>query len=211
MDTSASHPHQGPEPPPGSLAGDIVRNPVVQTLVLMVIVTTATWLAMFVRAGTLFVLTPPFTPAPWTLVTSIYAHASLGHFLSNAVMIVLAGSLVAVSTTWLRFHAFFLLTGIAAGVVQVAVFVFMGYPIALLGASGAAFALVGYVLTSNALSATLTSWLRIPFGIILAGSVFVAAALTIQYSAPGSALLAHFTGALLGLLAGHFRLLHVHN
>lgn len=203
------HPHAEPEPPAGSLVGDVLRNPVVQTLLVMVVVTTATWLAMFVRASALFVLAPPFSVAPWTLVTSIYAHASLGHFLANAIMIVLAGSLVAMSTTWLRFHAFFLVTGVAAGVVQVAVFVYMGYPIALLGASGAAFALVGYVLTSNAISATLTSWLRIPFSIVLAGSVFVAAALTVQYSAPGSALLAHFTGALLGLLAGYVRLLHV--
>jgi membrane associated rhomboid family serine protease len=122
---------------------------------------------------------------------------------------VVAGGLVALSTSSLRFHLFVLVTGVAAGVTQVAVFYVMGTPVAVLGASGATFALVGYVLTSNALSSAVTSWLQIPFAVVLVAAAFVAAALTIELSPPGSALLAHFVGAVLGLLAGHFRVLHV--
>ena len=120
MGSPLPRPHQAPEPPTGSLTGDVLRNPVTQTLFMMLVVTTATWLATFVGEQTLFVLAPPILTPPWTLVTSIYAHASFGHLLSNALVILLAGGVVTLSTTWIRFHLFVLVTGVAAGVVQVA-------------------------------------------------------------------------------------------
>ena len=36
-----------------------------------------------------FVLAPPLDARPYTLVTSVYAHAGLGHLLANAVALVL--------------------------------------------------------------------------------------------------------------------------
>ncbi|EMA04267.1 rhomboid family intramembrane serine protease [Haloferax denitrificans] len=204
----------GEQPHPGAdetIGGAIVRNPVVQTLFLMSLVSAATWVANFVGLSReLFVLSAPLADRPWTLVTSVYAHIGPDHLLGNAIMVLIFGGLVSISTTSLRFHLFFLISGVSAGVAQVAAYhmqdsiLFLG----VLGSSGAAFALMGYVLTSNILSKFVSDRLGLPrwFGAVVI--VFVAAGLTMSYSAPGSALFAHFTGAMIGLVAGHSRLLH---
>ncbi|ELZ79613.1 hypothetical protein C455_08512 [Haloferax larsenii JCM 13917] len=193
-----------------TLVGAIVRNPVVQTLVLMVSVSLATWVSVVAGFGRdLFVLTAPLSAHPWTLVTSVYAHIGPAHLFGNAVVLVVAGGLVAMSTSWGRFHLYFVVTGGIAGAVQVLALSLFGLPIGVLGASGAVFALVGYVLTSNILTKGIVDRLRVPrwaIGVVL---VVVALVLTLQYSAPGSALVAHFTGVTIGLVAGRFRLLHV--
>ncbi|WP_411966153.1 rhomboid family intramembrane serine protease [Haloferax sp. YSMS24] len=188
----------------------IVRNPVVQTLVLMVVVSLATWASALAGFGrNLFVLTAPVVAHPWTLVTSVYAHVGPGHLLGNAVVLVVAGGLVAMSTSSLRFHLYFVVTGATAGVVQVLALSLFGLPIGVLGASGAVFALVGYVLTSNILSKVIFDRLSVPWWAVVLALVGIALVLTMQYSAPGSALVAHFTGATFGLAAGRYRLLHV--
>ena len=197
-----------PAPADETMGGAIARNPVVQTLALMVLVSAVAWIGMFVGYSRLFVLATPLSERPWGLVTSVYAHLGPGHLLANAVIIAIAGGIVALSTSTLRFHLFFLTTGVLAGVVQVLVFHLQGTAIAVLGASGAAFALVGYVLTSNVVSQLVAGWLGISFRIAVVVFAVAAAWLTIEWSAPGSALLAHFTGAVLGLIAGHFRVLH---
>ncbi|WP_231608440.1 rhomboid family intramembrane serine protease [Haloferax gibbonsii] len=193
-----------------TIAGGVVKNPVTQTLMLMFVVSTATWVSAFAGFGrNLFVLTVPLSAHPWTLVTSVYAHLGPGHLFSNAVLLIIAGGLVSLSTSAIRFHVFFVLAGAAAGSTQVLALHHRGLPIGVLGASGAVFALIGYILTSNLLSKFVLDRLDIPWWAATLGVVFVAALLTMQYSAPGSALLAHFAGAVLGLAAGRLRLLHV--
>ncbi|WP_369685128.1 rhomboid family intramembrane serine protease [Haladaptatus sp. YSMS36] len=192
-----------------SLSAAFFGNPVVETLVAMTVVTFLTWVSFFTGLGGLFVLAQPLLNPPWALVTSVYAHAGVGHLISNAIIVVLAGSLVAWSTTRLRFHAFFVTTGALAGVAEVLISGLLGQPTAVLGASGAAFALVGYVLAANPASTVLFDRLNLPPRVLV---VLVAAAglvLTFLFSAPGSALIAHLTGAMLGLVAGRMRLLRV--
>lgn len=187
----------------------VARNPVVQTLGAMLVISTFTWASVFIGLSGLFILAPPLLNPPWALVTSVYAHAGPGHLLSNAVIVVLAGSFVAWSTTRLRFHLFFITTGALAGVAEVLIGGLFGPPTAVLGASGAAFALVGYVLTGNPASVAVLDQLRVPPRVLLVIVAVVAGALTIAFSAPGSALIAHLTGAILGLVAGRFRVLRV--
>ncbi len=119
--------------------------------------------------GTFFVLAPPLTTNPWTIVTSVYAHSGLGHLVSNALALLVFGWPVARATTRWRFHAFFAITGAIAGVSQVAltgVFASMPFvpvaPTAVLGASGAVFALLGYLVASNRLSTGLASFIEVP-------------------------------------------------
>jgi membrane associated rhomboid family serine protease len=195
-------------PADGSLSGAIARNPVVQTLVVMTIASLATWTATLVGGARLFVLTSPIASRPWALVTSVYAHLGPGHLLANSVLVVLAGGVVALSTSPARFHLFFVATGAAAGVVQVLVAGVLGTPVAVLGSSGAAFALVGYVMTSNPVSQYVTGWLNLSARVGLVVVAIAATWLTVEWSAPGSALFAHGAGAIFGLLAGHYRILH---
>jgi membrane associated rhomboid family serine protease len=197
--------------------GRLARSPTVETLALIAIVFSlqqfASLVGSFVGLGgfgiAFFALGPPLAVSPWTLVTSVYAHASLAHLLSNALALVVVGLVVEAITTRARFHLFFLLTGVLAGLTQVLVGGFVGSPAGVLGASGAILALMGYVLAANPLSETILDRLRLRRRAQL--GVFVALALLVTFmtGTAGAALIAHFTGLLLGLLAGRLEVLHV--
>jgi membrane associated rhomboid family serine protease len=175
----------------------------------MLVVSLLTWWSFRAGAAWLFVLAPPLFDPPWSLVTSVYAHASPAHLLSNAMVIAIAGGIVAYSTTGARFHAFFVSTGGLAAVAQVGVGATFGGSTAVLGASGAAFALVGYVVASNPVSSSLLGRFRLPARAVVVLAALIALGLALAYSAPGGALVAHFTGSVAGLAAGRFRILRV--
>lgn len=163
----------------------------------------------------LFVLSPPVTENPWTIITSVYAHAGPGHLLSNAIALVIFGWPVARATTRLRFHLFFLSAGAIAGIAQIVVSrglatlpVLVGSPtVGVLGASGGVFALLGYLLASNRLTSTVGGVLTVPSWVTGLTFVVLAVVLTIATASPGAALIAHFTGLLVGLFAGKVNLL----
>ncbi len=157
----------------------------------------------------LFALSTPLSLAPWTVVTSVYAHASLGHLLANALGLLLVGPLVERRTTTLRFHAFVVTTGAFAGVAQVTLGGLIGPSPAVLGLSGAVFALGGYLLAGNVASARLFDRLRLSGRVQLLLFGLVAVLLTVMTAAPGVALIAHAVGAFCGLIAGRVGLLDV--
>lgn len=156
-----------------------------------------------------FALAPPLGVRPWTLVTSVYAHSGLVHLLSNAIALLVVGLVLEQATTRARFHAFFIATGVFAGVTQVLAGQLMGQPTGVLGASGAILALVGYVLVANPVSETILDRLRLTGRAQLVLFVALAVLVTVVTGTAGAALVAHFAGFLLGLLAGRARLLHV--
>ncbi len=165
--------------------------------------------------GELFVLQPPILDNPWTVVTSVFAHADVGHLLSNAVALLVIGIPVALYTTRARFYTFFITAGAIAGVSQillsdmftlVPVIGFTASP-GVLGASGGVFALLGYLLASNRVSSTLGAVVDVPRWLTYVVFCVLAAALTVVTATPGAALIAHFTGLLVGLLAGRLNLL----
>lgn len=156
-----------------------------------------------------FALAPPLGGRPWTLVTSVYAHSGLVHLLSNAIALLVVGLVVEQVTTRARFHAFFIATGILAGLTEVLVGQFTGQPTGVLGASGAILALVGYVLVANPVSGTILDRLRLRRGAQFGLFVVLAVVVTIATGTAGAALIAHFVGLLVGLVAGRLRVLHV--
>ncbi|MFC7116094.1 rhomboid family intramembrane serine protease [Natronoarchaeum sp. GCM10025703] len=155
----------------------------------------------------LFTLRAPILADPWALVTSVYAHSGLDHLLANAIALAVVGFLLERHTTRLRFHAFFLVTGIAAGVFQIGLASLFGVDVALLGASGAVFALIGYLVTGNRLSGRLFDRFQLSGRVTLLLFVVLAGLVTFVTAAPGVALAAHFFGFLLGLVAGKLNLL----
>lgn len=174
-------------------------------------------LLVFLGQRTLGVLVGDLTPLlavatplgqfPWTILTSVYAHASLSHLLGNAILLGLLGVIVEQHTSRTRFHAFIVGTGSLAGIVEAVV-----TGAAVLGASGAAYALVGYVLAGNRLTGGLvdSAGIQPRWQLILIVTVAVVIAL-LTYT-PGVALLGHITGATLGLAAGRGNLLRTkHN
>ena len=193
-------------------------RPILDLLVAFVLVHVVQILFSFVGlVGALFVLSSPLTTNPWTVFTSVYAHLNIWHLLSNSVALVLFGWPVARATTRARFHAFFLLTGALAGMAQIAVtnlvatlpLVGIEPTVGVLGASGAVFALLGYLLASNPLSSGLGARIDVPAWLTITVFVAVAGVLTFLTASPNAALVAHFTGIVLGLAAGSVNLLSV--
>lgn len=206
---------QGPEAnadadaddPPASWSETIARSAILHTLVAMVGVSATGW-TLGSGGANPFVLVAPLAAEPWTILTSVYAHATPGHLLGNALVIVTAGTIVAYATTTLRFHAFVVLTGALAGVSQILLSDALGWSVGVLGISGAGFALIGYVLTGNRVAnALLAGRLSARTGAVLVA--LVAGGLTVWLSPTRAALVAHFVGAALGLLAGYYRVLSV--
>lgn len=183
-------------------------RPTVTTLLLFAVVFAAQLVGGVVGlGGTAFALALPLAERPWTILVSVYAHANVGHLLANAVALAVVGPLVAYVSTPARFHAFFAGSGALAGVAQVVVTA----PVEqtpVVGASGAIFALLGYLLVGNRASERALSWLPVGPHAQLLLFASLAAVVTIATAAPGVALVAHFAGFLVGTLAGRLRLLH---
>ena len=193
-------------------------SPTVALLVVVVLVyavQVALGIAMgWTDAVALFALTQPITEHPWTVVTSIYAHWTLDHLLTNAIGLVIAGALVERNTTYGKFQAFVLLTGIAAALSELLVAVALGphvpwitSNVAIMGISGSIMALIGYVLASNTVTATILGRVQLSRRTQIAIVVVVAAAITYLTTGPRVAVVAHFAGLVLGLVAGHQRIL----
>jgi membrane associated rhomboid family serine protease len=155
----------------------------------------------------LFVLDPTVFVRPWSAVTHVYAHANVGHLLANTVALALAGPLVAWRTSTVRFHAFFVVTGVLAGLGEVFLGVLFGPPSGVVGASGAIFALFGYLLTGNAVAAGLLDRLALSRRTQLALFAVVAVLVTLATASPRTALIGHAVGLGTGLVAGRLRLL----
>ena len=188
------------------------RSPTVETLFVFGIVFLLQLVVDLVGLMTFFfVLAPPVEIRPWTLVTSVYAHGGIGHLLSNSLALLVFGLLVERRTTRFRFHAFFITAGVIAGVAQITLGSLAGPAPGVLGASGAIFALMGYVLAGNVVSATLLNRIRLSGRMQIVLFVIFAAVVTIATGAPGVALIAHFTGLVLGLIAGRAGILDVRN
>lgn len=182
----------------------------IQTLAIFAVVYVLQRAARFALGDAaigLFALTPSVAARPWTLVTSVYAHSGLFHLGTNAVAVAVLGALVERTTTRLRFHAFFVATGALAGLVQVGVTDLLGPPVAVLGASGAAFALFGYLVAGNLVTDVVVGCFRPGRGVLAAIFLVLAIAVTLATAAPGVALLAHFAGLFAGLVSGRLHLL----
>jgi membrane associated rhomboid family serine protease len=173
----------------------------------MALVSLLTWGVAPGGAPLSFVVSPPVGDPWYELLLANYAHLNRAHLYSNALVIAVAGGIVSPSTSPIRFHAFFLGTGIVSSIAQVSASNLVGHPTAVLGSSGAAFALVGYVLVANPVSLPVVR--RLGTRWVAALLVVVGVAVTVRHSPPGSALLSHFVGVFSGMLAGRFRLLRV--
>lgn len=186
----------------------LTDRPTVQTAVACLVVFLAQSVLGVVGLGIgFFALAFPLSVRPWTLVLATYAHAGVAHLLANLVALLVVGLVVERGTTALRFHAFFVATGALAGVAELLVAGLFAGGSAVLGASGAVFALLGYALTGNRAVGAVGRRVELDRTLTLALYVVVAALLTVVTAGPGLALVAHFTGLLLGLLAGRRRLL----
>lgn len=186
----------------------LAGRPTLQTLLgLAAVFVLQSALALGGGSEWLFLLGPDVAQRPWTLATHVYAHASPGHLVSNALGLAIVGTLVSRRTSTLRFHGFFLLAGALSGLAEVTLGTAIGPPTAVVGASGAIFALVGYLLAGNAVSSALLD--RVAPSPRAQAALFlgVAVLLTLATASPRAALFGHASGLILGFVAGRTGLL----
>ena len=160
----------------------------------------------------LFVLSSDHPEHVWTWITSIFAHSTVNifHIIFNSIVIFFFGPLVERYIGSRRFAGLFIVSGVLAGLSQIAIDVIEGVPgepAGVLGASGAALAILGVLTVFN-------PHLRVYlFGImpmaiwILTGGIAVISLLLILAGAPDAgniAHMAHLVGLLVGLVYGAY-------
>jgi membrane associated rhomboid family serine protease len=156
---------------------------------------------------TAFTLSSSFLTRPWTLVLATYAHAGAAHLLVNLLALLVIGLIVERGSSLIRFHLFFIITGALAGIAEIVIADISTGGTAVLGASGAVFGLIGYALTGNRVSGALRARVQVGRSLTVGFYIIVATLLTFATVGPGIALVAHFTGLLIGLFAGRYALL----
>jgi membrane associated rhomboid family serine protease len=146
-----------------------------------------------------------------TLVTSMFLHAGWLHIMGNMLFLWVFGRNVEDLIGGLSFLAFYLIAGVAAGIVQVVVNAYSTLPI--IGASGAIAGVMGAYLVKFPRTKIVTLiffglffWAEIPAAFILlywfAMQFFsgVGSLSTINYSGGGVAYFAHIGGFVVGML-----------
>lgn len=185
-----------------------VRSPTLTTLTVFVLVFVAEAGARLLGVfSPLFVLAPPVTKHPWTILTSVYAHSGVFHLFWNAIALLIPGLILERQTTALRYHAFFIGAGAIAGLAQITVGPLLGPTAGVLGASGAVFAFIGYLVAGNRLADAAIGGIELSRRTQLLVFAILAIIVTIGTGQPGVALVAHCTGLFVGLLAGRTHLL----
>ncbi|MFB6200802.1 MAG: rhomboid family intramembrane serine protease [Halorhabdus sp.] len=149
----------------------------------------------------------PLTDAPWTLLSSVLAHGGPFHLATNAVGLFVLGLVLERQTSAWRFYAFFLGVGAIAGATEVTVMHVLGDGVSVLGASGAIFGLLGYLLAGNRLTDAVADRVTVSPRAAIVATVGVALVITWLTRGRRVALIAHFTGLVVGLLAGRAHLL----
>lgn len=192
----------------------VLKNPVAQLSILLISVFVLQ--AYAASQGIMedyFVLQYPLDQYPWTVIAAVFAHSGLSHLSSNLTGLILFGLPVAWKSSRIRFYLFFLFTGSMAAVSQVIISEYLyslgiyESSVGVLGASGAVFALIGYLITSNRVSDFISVYIPLSNKIRILLYISAAGWITLATASPQTALIGHFTGLILGLVAGKKNLL----
>jgi membrane associated rhomboid family serine protease len=153
----------------------------------------------------IFVFSPDNPLYVWTWVTSIFAHGGFTHIAVNSIVIYFFGRLVEQYIGSKKFTLLFILSGVLAGAGQVGFQIMAGAGVGVVGASGAALALMGVLTIMNPnLTVYLYFILPVPIWVLTGGTVVISAGLIATGSpgAGGIAHVAHLVGVVIGLLYG---------
>jgi membrane associated rhomboid family serine protease len=164
--------------------------------------------AIHQQYGTRFALELPLAERPWTLVTATYAHYAPLHLLTNVLLLTLLGIGIERVTSPARFHTFFVATGVFTNLCELTYRAVVGTSAPIVGASGAILACFGYAAVANPVVHRFVDGLDAPVGLELAVGLLVASLTVVVGAGPRIAVVAHFVGLSVGLIAGRRRLLH---
>jgi membrane associated rhomboid family serine protease len=198
---------------PGGIMGYFRGNMTYVFLAVMAVVFVAqrVVLAFFGPAAfrALFVLHPDNILFVWTWVTSVFSHGGLFHIAGNAIVIYFFGRLAEQQMGSKTYTVFFLGSGVLAGLGQVGLQLVQGGPAyGVLGASGAALAILGFVTVLNP-DLTVYLYFLIPVPIWAITGFYAIISIAGTLSPQGAGLLggniahtAHLVGLVIGLWYG---------
>ena len=136
-----------------------------------------------------------FLERPWTIVTNLFVHSSIGHILTNMITLYFFGTFLSRLIGDRKFLIIYFLGGIVGNIF----YILLGSPFSIaIGASGAVFALGG-VLTVMTPRLRVLIFLLVPLPLWAA----VIGGFLILSLFPRVAWQAHLGGLVLGLIAGY--------
>lgn len=152
----------------------------------------------------LFVLTSAHPEFVWTWVTSVFAHGGFGHIAANSIVLYFFGPPVERRLGTRRFAALFLLSGMAAGLLQIGTNIFLfGSAAGVLGASGAIMAVMGVLTVLNPnLKVYLYFIIPMPLWVLTFGFALLSVFAGFGSFGGNIAHFAHLTGLVIGLAYG---------
>lgn len=131
---------------------------------------------------------------PWTIVTNMFVHAGLWHFLGNMLMLYFFGSYLLGLVGEIKF----LLVYFAGGLLANVAFLFLGSDfVTVVGASGALYAVMGVM-------AVMRPRLKVYLWFMIPVDLWIVVVVGMLIISPGVAWQAHLGGLALGLAAGYF-------
>lgn len=150
-----------------------------------------------------FILQAEHPEYVWTWFTSIFSHGGFGHIAVNSIVIYFFGRLVEDYVGSRDFTLLFLASGVLAGLGQIAIMLFQGNPSGVLGASGAALAIMGVLTVLNPnLRVYLYFILPVPIWLLTIGLVAINVLGMFGTGGGGVANAAHLVGLAIGLAYG---------
>ena len=169
------------------------------------------WIALLIGGqslhNALFALSSGNIEYVWTWVTSIFAHSpfNIFHIVFNSIVIFFFGPLVERYVGSKNFAILFIVSGVLAGLGQVGLALAQGIPSSVLGASGAALAIMGVLTILNpSLKVYLYFILPIPIWVLAAGTALLSVMFVGTGAAGGGGVAhaAHLVGLVIGLAYG---------
>ena len=169
-------------------------------------------LGMSELMATLFVLQSSHVAYVWTWFTSIFAHGGFYHIVGNSIVLYFFGPLVERYVGSRKFALLFLVSGALAGLGHVgsSLLISPGIPTAVLGASGAVFAVLGVLTVLNPdMKIYLYFLIPVPLWLFTIGFALLSVVFFVRpstASAVGQGNVAHFAhlvGLVIGLAYGY--------
>lgn len=177
-------------------------SPVTRNLIFICVAVFIIQIILKDRATELLSLYPVNTPyfKPYQLFSYMFAHGGTSHIFMNMLMLAFVGPQLEMVWGQQRFLVFYIVTGIGAALIYLAVEYFMnpfaGHP--MIGASGAIYGLLmGFVLLMPDRIITL---IIPPVSLKAKYLVLILAVTSFFFGGPNTAHAAHFGGAFVGFL-----------
>jgi membrane associated rhomboid family serine protease len=151
----------------------------------------------------IFTLQPEHPEYVWTWFTSIFAHGGISHIVVNGIVIFFFGRLVEQYIGSKDFTLLFLGSGVLAGLGQIGIMLIQGDLVPVLGASGAALAIMGVLTVLNPdLRVYLYFIFPVPIWVLTIGLVAINVLGIFGTGGGGVANVAHLVGLAIGLAYG---------